>query len=191
MRKTKLLLRTALIIALITIGARIQIPLPYFDYYTLQFTFVLLAAVLLPPLYALGAMATYLGMGLLGIPVFAAGGGISYIVRPSFGYLIGFMVCIGVLSYIYRRFTIHTKLQYFLLNCVGIVIVYTFGLSYKTAILYWYLNQAIDPQLLFSATFAFDIPADIIMVALLALIEHRIVKTISPAEKNSNLKVSY
>ena len=29
------------------------------------------------------------------------------------------------------------------------------------------------------------------MVALLALIEHRIVKTISPAEKNSNLKVSY
>ena len=70
MEQTKLLFRAALIVALIAVGARIQIPLPYFDYYTLQFTFVLLGAALLPPIYAFGAVAAYVVMGLLGIPVF-------------------------------------------------------------------------------------------------------------------------
>ena len=69
--KTRLLFRAALMIALLTVGARIQIPLPYFDYYTLQFTFVLLAAVILPPRYAWGSVATYVVMGLIGIPIFA------------------------------------------------------------------------------------------------------------------------
>ena len=37
----------------------------------------------------------YIGIGLLGIPVFASGGGISYVLVPSFGYLIGFVeMCI-------------------------------------------------------------------------------------------------
>ena len=67
--KTRLLFRAALMIALLTVGARIQIPLPYFDYYTLQFTFVLLAAVILPPRYAWGSVATYVLMGLIGIPI--------------------------------------------------------------------------------------------------------------------------
>ncbi|MFQ7171426.1 MAG: biotin transporter BioY [Thomasclavelia ramosa] len=38
----------------------------------------------------LGALAVllYVVIGLLGLPIFAAGGGLAYIVRPSFGYLI-------------------------------------------------------------------------------------------------------
>ena len=35
------------------------------------------------------AVAVYVAVGLAGIPVFAAGGGIQYVFRPSFGYLLG------------------------------------------------------------------------------------------------------
>ena len=31
-------------------------------------------------------------MGLLGLPVFTAGGGLAYVLKPSFGYILGFIV---------------------------------------------------------------------------------------------------
>lgn len=178
MERTRLLFRAALILALVAIGARIQIPLPYFDYYTLQFTFVLLGAVVLPPLYALGAVGGYVLLGLIGVPIFAGGGGIGYVVRPSFGYLLGFVVCAVTLSYLHLKYKISTIKGYFGLNLLGIVITYIFGLGYKVAILLWYLNHAVDMGVLLTTAFAFDIPADIIMVAILSLAEPRIVRTL-------------
>ncbi|MCB5624660.1 biotin transporter BioY, partial [Bifidobacterium animalis] len=61
------------------------------DYFTLQFFFVLLAGILLGPKLGALAVLLYVVIGLLGLPIFAAGGGLAYIVRPSFGYLIGFI----------------------------------------------------------------------------------------------------
>ena len=66
----RLLMRSALLLALIIIGGKLQIPLPYFDYYTLQFSFVLLAAVVLPLRYVLLTIGGYVFLGLLGLPVF-------------------------------------------------------------------------------------------------------------------------
>lgn len=176
--KTRLLFRAALCLALIAIGARIQIPLPYFDYYTLQFTFVLLTAVVLPPLYALAAVGGYVLLGLLGVPVFAGGGGIGYVLRPSFGYLLGFLVTAGVLSEIYQRTQINTRKAYYALNSLGIVITYLFGLTYKAAILSFYMNQAVPFWTILTGAFAFDIPADFLMILLLSAGEARIVRTI-------------
>ena len=176
--KTRLLFRAALMIALLTVGARIQIPLPYFDYYTLQFTFVLLAAVILPPRYAWGSVATYVLMGLIGIPIFAGGGGLGYVVRPSFGYLIGFIITAGVLAELKHRYKIHTLKGYFTLNTIGIVITYLFGLSDKIAILAWYLNQSVPLSDIFWVAFAFDIPADFIMIVILSAAEVPIVNAL-------------
>ena len=82
----------SLFTALIAIGAFLQIPLPNFDYFTLQFFFVLMAGMLLGARLGALSAALYVLIGLLGIPVFAAGGGISYVLRPSFGFLLGFIV---------------------------------------------------------------------------------------------------
>ena len=183
--KTRLLFRAALMIALLTVGARIQIPLPYFDYYTLQFTFVLLAAVILPPRYAWGSVATYVLMGLIGIPIFAGGGGLGYIVRPSFGYLIGFIVTAGVLAELKQSYKIHTILGYFTINTIGIVITYLFGLSYKIAILAWYLNQSVPLGDIFWVTFAFDIPADFIMIVILSAAEVPIVNALQSLNQHA------
>ncbi|MGN0144233.1 MAG: biotin transporter BioY, partial [Clostridium sp.] len=45
--KTTIMIRCALFTALIAVSAFIQIPLPFMDYYTLQFLFVLLSGMIL------------------------------------------------------------------------------------------------------------------------------------------------
>lgn len=80
-----------LFIALVAVGALIRIPVGS-DVYTLQFMFTLLAGLLLGARLGALAVGTYVVMGLVGIPVFASGGGPSYVLQPTFGYLVGFTI---------------------------------------------------------------------------------------------------
>jgi len=80
---TKELILCALFIALITVGTFIKIPVGT-DVYTLQFLFTLLAGLLLGPRLGAIAVGTYVVMGLVGIPVFASGGGPGYIAQRAF-----------------------------------------------------------------------------------------------------------
>src|SRR3712207_6937283 len=50
----------------------------------------------------LGALSQilYVAMGLLGIPIFTEGGGLMYVVKPTFGYLVGFIVGAYVIGFI-------------------------------------------------------------------------------------------
>lgn len=59
---------------------------------TMQTFAVLLAGALLGSKRGALSQLTYLLMGLTGIPWFARGGGISYILSPTFGYLFGFVL---------------------------------------------------------------------------------------------------
>lgn len=36
-------------------------------------------------------MSAYAAAGVIGLPVFASGGGFSYVLMPSFGYILGFI----------------------------------------------------------------------------------------------------
>ena len=60
--------------ALVAIGAFIQIPVPYMDYFTLQFFFVLLAGLILGADKGAISVGCYVLLGLVGVPIFAAGG---------------------------------------------------------------------------------------------------------------------
>ena len=90
--KAKELTLCGLFIALITVGTFIRIPIPGGDYFTLQFLFTLLAGIVLGGRLGALAVGTYVLLGLVGVPVFAAGGGPGYIVQPTFGYLLGFIL---------------------------------------------------------------------------------------------------
>lgn len=71
---------------------RIDIPVqPFPMHFTLQFFFVLLAGYVLGARRGAACVCVYLAVGLAGIPVFAAGGGPAYLIRPTFGFLIGFV----------------------------------------------------------------------------------------------------
>jgi len=81
----------AIFTALIAIGAFIRIPVPVVPF-TLQFLFTTLAGVLLGSRLGATSVILYIVLGLLGVPVFAEGGGPGYILKPSFGYLPGFAI---------------------------------------------------------------------------------------------------
>ena len=68
----------AMFVALVAAGAFIRIPVGT-DVYTLQFLFTLLAGLLLGPRLGATAVATYILLGLVGVPIFASGGGPGYV----------------------------------------------------------------------------------------------------------------
>jgi biotin transport system substrate-specific component len=80
----------ALFAVLTGIGANIKIPLPYVPL-TLQTVLVLMSGMLLGGRRAAVAMAMYMLTGLLGLPVFAGGGGFQSLLSPSFGFVVGFI----------------------------------------------------------------------------------------------------
>ena len=105
----RVLVWTALCCALIIVGAFISIPLVFSVVpIVLQNLFVLFAGLVLSPLQAGVAVALYLGLGVLGLPIFAGGtGGVAHLLGPTGGYLIGFLpaaiICATISLPNYRR----------------------------------------------------------------------------------------
>ncbi len=70
-------------------GAKVAIPIPGTPVpVTLQALFIVLSGVLLGPRLGAWSQALYVGVGALGAPVFAAGGGFAYLLGPTGGYLL-------------------------------------------------------------------------------------------------------
>ena len=91
MTKTSSLVYCALFTALIAVGAFIKIPIPVVPF-TLQYLFTMLAGILLGSRLGSLSVLAYMILGLIGLPIFSEGGGIGYVFKPSFGYIIGFCV---------------------------------------------------------------------------------------------------
>lgn len=85
----------ALFVVLMIVSAYVQIPFPLVPL-TFQTVISVLAGLLLGWKKGIISMSVYCFMGLVGIPVFSAGGGIYYVLKPSFGYILGFIVSAGV-----------------------------------------------------------------------------------------------
>src|SRR5574344_750761 len=85
--KLREMILCALFMALTAVGAFIKIPLGG-QIFTLQFLFTLLAGLLLGGRLGAKAVGVYTLLGLIGVPVFAEGGGPGYVFQPTFGYLI-------------------------------------------------------------------------------------------------------
>lgn len=131
--KTKELTTCALFAALIAVGAfiKIDIPLPmYTMHFTLQWFFVLMAGFLLGAKLASLSMIVYLCIGLVGVPVFAAGGGPTYILRPGFGFLLGFVLAAFLIGAITEKLKKTNAFTLILPATVGLVAYYTVGAIY-------------------------------------------------------------
>ena len=117
-------------------------PVPF----TLQTLFVILAALLLTPAQSTGAMALYVGIGALGLPVFSGGrGGLGVIAGPTGGYLFGFIVAAFVGSYVMgclRKTRVNTLLTRGIVALLVIVLVDTFGVVWMMASAGMSLNAA-------------------------------------------------
>ena len=82
---------TALCTALIIVGGFVRFPIGAVPI-TLQTLFVLLAGSVCGSLVGALSSFIYIALGLIGLPIFSAGGGIMYVLYPTFGYLLSFVV---------------------------------------------------------------------------------------------------
>lgn len=174
MTKTRSMVQCALFAALAAIGAFIQVPVPYMDYFTLQFLFVLLAGMLLGSARGALSVSVYVLVGLVGFPVFAAGGGIQYIFRPSFGYLLGFILAAWVAGFIIQRGQKQNDGRYLLAAFGGLLAAYAIGLVYKYMILNFYMAEPTPWSIVLLSCFPLDLPGDILLCFIGAGLAHRI-----------------
>ena len=166
------LILSALFIALISVGSFVKIPLGPVPI-TLQFMFVLLAGQMFNPKCAVVTLIIYTVMGILGLPIFSGGGGVSYILTPTFGYILGFVfaaLAISVISHSGKR----TFSKLLLANFTGFAIVYIFGLGHYILLSHFYFNMILDLGAVLLFGFVVFIPTDLVFCILTAIISKRL-----------------
>jgi biotin transport system substrate-specific component len=125
----KMTVYTSLFVALIAIGAFIVIPIGPVPI-VLQNMFVLLAAIILGPVWGLACVAIYLLIGLSGLPVFSGGtSGIGRLFGPTGGYLLGYLPAVFVTASISKGLG---KKMYsdIIAMLIGSLIIYAVGVPW-------------------------------------------------------------
>lgn len=167
------LILCSLFTALIAIGAFIRIPVPVVPF-TLQFLFTTLAGMLLGARLGAISVSIYVILGLIGIPVFAEGGGLGYIFKPSFGYLIGFIAG----TYLTGKLTesMHTLTTKKLAGAAfsGLLVVYAFGMAYYYLIGNYIVGKPIALWPLFLYCFLLAVPGDIVLCLVAGILSKKI-----------------
>ncbi len=99
------LTKLALCISLLCVSSYLIIPLPFSPVVmSIHTIMVNLIALILKPNYAAVAMATYLLMGLIGLPVFSAGtSGAGKLFGPTGGFYFGFLLSVIAISLLRGR----------------------------------------------------------------------------------------
>ena len=119
--------------ALIAVGAFIKIVIPVGAdtmNFTLQWLFVLLAGLLLGSKRAFRSVAVYLITGLIGFPIFARGGGPAYLLRPTFGFLLGFALAAWAIGVLCEKLRPAKSITWFFTTLAGFVLYYGMGILY-------------------------------------------------------------
>lgn len=169
--KTKELILVALFAALTAMGAFIKINIGYVPF-TLQFFFCAFSGVLLGAKLGALSQIIYVILGLFGLPVFSNGGGIGYIFKPSFGFIIGFIVSayiIGILSNKNNKF-----FTLFTAQVLGLFVLYIFGSIYMYLIMNFYIGKAFSIINIIKLAVIPFIVVDIIKIFLVSLIGTKI-----------------
>ena len=160
--RTKTLVLCSIFAALTAAGAFIKIPVPLVPF-TLQFLFTSTAGILLGSKYGALSVMIYIFLGLLGVPVFANGGGLSYILQPSFGYLPGFALGSFVTGSISERVSNPGYRRLLAANVAGLLVVYAVGMLYCAVINALYLGSPVSLWALFVYCFVLAVPGDVVL----------------------------
>lgn len=175
--KTKNMILSAMFVALIAAGAFIRIPIPAVPF-TLQYLFTMLSGLLLGAGRGFRSVCVYILLGLAGLPIFAQGGGIGYIVQPSFGYIIGFAAGAYVTGRIAGGRVRPGYKRLLTANFAGLGIVYLFGMVYYYWISAGYLGTPIGLWTLFFYCFILAVPGDILLCVIGAMLGKRLIPLI-------------
>ncbi len=173
----------SLFAALTAVGAFIKIPIPYVPF-TLQTLMVMFAGLILGSRRGALSQVLYLVLGLMGLPIFAQGGGPAYILQPSFGFLLGFAPGALVIGKILEGEQTPSSTRILIALLLGQGVIYLFGLSYLYLNLNLILHKPISISSVFMVGFLVFLPGDISKTLIAALvaapIRKRFLSRISP-----------
>lgn len=167
---TKEMVLVSIFTALTAIGASISIPMGEVPI-TMQTLFVLMSGIILGPKLAVLSQITYLILGLIGIPIFAGfTGGIQSIMKPSFGFILGFVFAAYIVGKIANPAKAFSSKRIWIACLAGTIVIYLVGLPY----MYYVLNIIMVKGLSFSAVLQMGcilfLPGDLIKLALASTI---------------------
>lgn len=160
----RMLTLCALFAALTAASAFLKIPVGPVPV-TLQSLVTAMAGVLLGPGWGALSQLVYVALGLLGLPIFAAGGGPGYLLQPSFGFLLGLIPAAWVAGRLSRG---ETALGTGLACLAGTGALYLLGAPYMYLILRAYLGQEIAPAAVLWSGMLVFLPGDLAKTAALA-----------------------
>jgi len=164
---TRKLVRTALFAALTAVGAFLKIPLGP-SAITLQFFFTAMAGCLLGSGCGALSQLIYVALGLLGLPVFTAGGGFSYVLHPTFGFLLGLIPAAWVIGRLARSTRSFWRIA--LAALAGLAVLYAVGLPYMAMILNGYMGKGMDLCAILWAGMLPFLPGDALKILVTALL---------------------
>ncbi len=125
---------------LITLAAKIQIPF-YPVPLTLQTFMVVVLAMVLGWRLATLSLILYLAQGAMGLPVFAGtpekGLGLAYMVGPTGGYLLGFLLAAGVCGWLAERGWDRHHLSTLAAMAIGHALIFVPGLLWLGVFIGW------------------------------------------------------
>lgn len=171
--RTRSMLLCGLFAALTAIGAFITIPIPPVPF-SMQIFFAILSGLILGANQGAASVGVYILLGLVGLPVFTKGGGLSYIFQPTFGYLIGFVAGAWLAGYIVKKrgdYSIKTML---LAAFAGAGVDFVIGIPYFYLIMNLYLQNEMGIGAVVYSTFLLFLPADIILMIFAAIFASKV-----------------
>ena len=143
-------------------------------HFTMQFLFVLLAGFLLGARRGAICVGIYLAVGLSGIPVFAAGGGPAYLIRPTFGFLLGFVFA----AWITGKAVLPSPGSRYCLGSVqcfwGMMAYYVSGMVYFYGISNYVIHMPISWKLVVINCFLITVVEDFLLCVMAAFLAKRI-----------------
>lgn len=171
--RTRSMLLCGLFAALTAIGAFITIPIPPVPF-SMQIFFAILSGLILGANQGAASVGVYILLGLVGLPVFTKGGGLSYIFQPTFGYLVGFVAGAWLAGYIVKKrgdYSIKTML---LAAFAGAGVDFVIGIPYFYLIMNLYLQNEMGIGAVVYSTFLLFLPADVILMIFAAIFASKI-----------------
>ena len=136
---------------------------------------VLLSGIILGANYGALAMLAYVALGLFGLPVFAGApyGGFGYVLKPTFGYLIGYIGAAYVTGLIYRPGSL---IRAFSGVLGGLVVLHITGAAYLYIIMRWVLDKPTTIAGVLMIGLVPFIAADLIKAGIAAIVGNEVVK---------------
>ena len=119
---------------LLALLARLSIPVPISPVPITGQTFgILFLGFVLGSRIGTLSVIMYISEGLIGLPVFAGGSfGFLYLLGPTGGYLIGFIIAVYLVGYLSEHGWINNFISAFLTMTIGTSVIFIFGISWVT-----------------------------------------------------------